>query len=202
MCCGKCSNVLCLSHIPGPDSASEALPSSRLCGTKAPCAEQAALCRQIPLSAIEWFKLRRLGATARGEIPVHLLALENCLVAFFDAGLPPPQSTTSIPGRCSARCAWQTSEQLVGLFFPPPCAAFSTRQRLLCCCLWSSRERSQVELPRGGSFTTQGRVPAALSGATSRRSAFMGHHRAAHCKCVLWHFTGWCSSSAKAVLGD
>lgn len=134
MCCGKCFNVLCLSHIPGPDPASEALPSSRLCGTKAPCAGQAALCRQIPLSAIEWFKLRRLGATARGEIPVHLLALENCLVAFFDAGFPPPQSTTSIPGRCSARCAWQTSEQLVGLFFPPSCAAFSTRQRLLCCC--------------------------------------------------------------------
>lgn len=172
-------------------------PSSHSCGTQAPCAEQAAHCRQIAPSALDWFKLRRLGATARGEIPVHLLALENCLVAFLDVGLPPSQSAAAIPSRCSAGVPGKPQSNQLGfssllpvLLFPQGCRA---------AVVWSSREMSQLELSCGSSFTTQGRAPAALSRATSWRSAFVGHCSAACSKCVLWHFTELCSSSSSSA---
>lgn len=171
-------------------------PSSCPCGTQAPCAEQAALCRQIPPSAIDWFKLRGLGATAREEIPVHLLTLENCLVAFLDMGLPPPQSAAATPSHCSEGVPGKPQSNQLGfssllsvLFFPWGCCA---------AVVWSSREMSQVELSCGSSFTMQGHVPTALSRATSWHSAFVGHRSAVRSKRVLWHFTGLCSSSSSA----
>uniref|UniRef100_A0A803W053 5'-3' exoribonuclease n=1 Tax=Ficedula albicollis TaxID=59894 RepID=A0A803W053_FICAL len=76
--------------------------------------------------------------------------------------------------------AFPPSFLLPQLLFPPGRA---------CCAAvgWSSRESSQVELPPGGSFTTSGCVPATFSRAS-----------VGHCRYVLWHFTGLCSSSSSA----